>query len=166
MAAPRGVELKEDVLIIVNDKLLVAVSHNGRDRTLLRLRDGLRLDARLHFAIEDVLDEFADILGVHFLGLVVGILGVLLGVLDGKGGELLGIEVKVISVGTEQLRVNGGDVNSTAVLFSNRLELLRKFLTLLGGFRENVCQRDTSLQAKLDWNLPIEERQQLGEYIP
>lgn len=146
VAAPRGIELQQDVLVIVDDEILVRVRHDDGHGALLGLRDRLRLDAGLNLAIENVLDELANILGLDLLGLVVGILGVLLGVLDGKGRELFGVKVKVAGVGTEHLGVNGGDVDGTLVLLGDGLEVLGVLLTLLLGLGENVGQRNAGLE--------------------
>lgn len=60
MPAPRGIKLNEDVLLVVEDNLLVVVRDNDGDWAVLLLRDGLRLDAGLDLAGEEVVDELAD----------------------------------------------------------------------------------------------------------
>jgi hypothetical protein len=51
VTAPRGIELEQDILVVVDDELLVALTDNNGDRALLGLGDGLGLDARLDLAI-------------------------------------------------------------------------------------------------------------------
>lgn len=146
VTAPRGVEFKQDILVIVDDKILVAMAHDNSDRALLGLRNGLGLDAGINLAVKDILDEFANLLGVNFLRLVIGVLGVLGGLLDGESGELLGLQVKVAGVGTEQRGVEGNDVDVTTVLLSNGAEVLSELLALLRSLREDVSQRNASLK--------------------
>jgi hypothetical protein len=50
MSAPGGVEFNQDVLVIVKHNVLVIMGHDNGDRTILRLRDRFRLDARLDVA--------------------------------------------------------------------------------------------------------------------
>lgn len=145
MSAPRGVELQEDILVVLNDELLVAVGHNGGHRALLGLGNRLGLDARLDLAVKNILDKSADILGVEVLGLVIGILGVLRGVLDSEARELLGLQVQVGGMGTEHLGVEGSNVDLTAVLLSDGLEVLGVLLTLLRGLGEDIGEGNASL---------------------
>lgn len=149
VTAPGSVELDENVLLVVNDNLLVVLAHNNGDWALLGLGDGLRLDAGVNLAVQNVLDELADLLGVELLGLVVGVLGVLAGLLDGEGGEVLGLQVQVAGVGTKQLGVQGNNVDVSAVLLGDGAEVLSELLALLGGLSEDIGQRDTSLNRLL-----------------
>lgn len=152
VTAPRGVELEENILLVVDHKLLVRVGNDNSDRTFLSLGNGLRLDARLNLAVQDVLDELADILSLELLVLVIRILGVLGGVLDGEGRELFGVKVEVSSVGAEHGSVDSGNVDGTLVLLSDGLELLSELLTLLLGLGEDVGEGDTSLMKWLELN--------------
>lgn len=145
VTAPRGIELQQDILVIVDDELLVALADNNGDRALLGLGDGLGLDTRLDLALQNILDELANGLGLDLFGLVEGVLDVLCGVLDGKGWERLWLQIKVASVGTKQLGIQGDNVDGTAVLLGDRLELVGEGLALLRGLREDVRQRNTSL---------------------
>ena len=146
VSTPGGVEFQENVLLVVNDKFLVAVTHNHGNITLLAFGNGLGLDAGLNFAINHVLDELSNLLGVNLLGLVVWVLSILGGLLDRKSGEGLGLQVEVSSVGTEQLGVEGDNVDLPAVLSSDRTEVLGELLALFGGLREDVGQGKSSLR--------------------
>lgn len=46
---------------------------------------------------------------------------------------------------TESLSIDGSNIDSAAVLLSDGLEVLSELLTLLGGFSEDVGQRNASL---------------------
>ena len=146
MTAPGSVKLQQDILVIVDDKFLVAEANNNGDGALLGLRNRLRLDAGINLAIKNILDELANLLGINLLGLVVGVLGVLGGLLDGKSRELFGLQVQIAGVGPESLRVKGDDVNLTTVLFSNRAEVLGEFLALFLSLGKNVSQRNPGLK--------------------
>ena len=146
MTTPGSVELNEDVLLVVNDNLVVVLADDSGDGSLLGLGDGLGLDARLNLATQDVLDELADLLGVELLLLVVGVLGVLAGLLDSEGGELLRLQIQVAGVSTEELSIQGNNVDVTAVLLSDGTEVLGELLTLLSGLGEDIGQGDTSLE--------------------
>lgn len=135
---PWGVELKEDILLIIENKLLIRVSHDDGDWAFLSFGNGLRLDARLNLAVKNILNKFANILGIYFLGLIIGILGVLFRVLNGEGREFLGIKVKVAGMSAEHLRINGSDVDSAPVFLGNRLEVLGELLALFLSFCEDI----------------------------
>lgn len=89
--------------------------YNHRNRSLLRLRNRLRLHARLNLTRQKVLDELADILNSKFLGLAHGELLVLDGLLDGKSGPLADVEVKVLGVLAKGFGVDGGEVDGAFV---------------------------------------------------
>jgi hypothetical protein len=146
VSAPWCVEFKKDILFVVDDKILIGMGHHNGNRAILSLRDSLRFDAGLNLAIDNILNEFTDILGLDFLRLVIGILGVLLWVLDSEGRELRGIEIKISSVSTEHLGVDGDNIDNTPVLLGNRLKFFCELLTLFLGFGEYVRQRDAGLQ--------------------
>lgn len=145
MSTPGGVELDEDILVVVDDQVIVGVGDDNGNRTLLLLGDGLRLDAGLDLAVQDLLDELANLLGIDLLALVVGELRALGGVLNGEGRELLGVEVQVVGVSAESLSIDGSNVDSAAVLLSNGLEVLSELLALLGSLSEDVGQRNARL---------------------
>lgn len=145
MSAPGSVELDQDILLVINDNLLVVATNNNCNRSLLSLGDGLGLQARLNFAVKDVLDELADILGINLLGLVVRVLGVLGGVLDGESRELLGLKVEVASVSAEELSIKGNNVDSSTVALSDGTEVSSELLTLLGSLGKYVSQGNTGL---------------------
>lgn len=145
VSTPGGIELDQDILVVVNDQVLVGVGDNDGNGTLLLLGDGLRLDAGLNLAVQDLLDELANLLGINLLRLVVRVLGALDGVLNGECRELLGVQVQVVGVSTESLSIDGSDVDSAAVLLSDGLEVLSELLALLGGLSEDVGQRNASL---------------------
>ena len=146
VAAPRGIEFKQDILVIVNDKILVAMAHDNGDRTLLCLGNRLRLDTRINLPVKNILNKFANILGVHLLRLIIGVSSILGGLLDSESRKLLWFQVKVASVGTKQFGIEGDDVDFTTVLLRNRAEFFSELLTLLRGLREDVSQRNTSLK--------------------
>lgn len=146
MSTPRGVEFEENILLVIDDEILVGVSHHDCDRSFLGFRNRLRLDAGLNLAIKNILDELLDVFGIDFFGLVIRVLGVLLRILDSESGECLGVEVEVSSVGTKQLSINGGDVDGSLVLLSYGLEFLGELITLLLGLGKNVREGDTGLE--------------------
>jgi hypothetical protein len=145
VSAPGSVELDQDILLVINDNLLVVATNNNGNRSLLSLGDGLGLQARLNLAVKDVLDELADVLGINLLGLVVRVLGVLGGVLDGESRELLGLKVEVTSVSAEELSVKGNNVDGSTVALSDGTEVSSELLTLLGSLGKDVSQGNTSL---------------------
>lgn len=162
MSAPGSVEFDEDILLVINDNLLVVAAHNHGNGAFLGLGDRLGLDARLYLAVQDVLDELADLLGVKLLGLVIGELGVLGGLLDGEGRELLGLKVQVAGVGAEELRIKGDDVDGPTVLLSDGAEFFSELLTLLSGLSEDVRQRKTSL-SRIECILAFSPKQYVGD---
>jgi hypothetical protein len=127
VAAPWGVELEENVFLVVDNDVLVVLGHNNSDGTLLFFGDRLALDGWLDLAGNKVIDECADVLGADVLD------GALLGerefevlgdVLDSKSGPAADLEVEVACVLAESFGVNGGEVDLALVRFSNRLQVL------------------------------------------
>lgn len=51
MSTPRCVKLNEDILLVIDNKFLVGVSHNDGNRAFLCFWNRLRFDARLNLAI-------------------------------------------------------------------------------------------------------------------
>lgn len=138
VTAPGGVELEKNIVVVVQNDLLVVVGHDDLNRALLLLWNRLRLDAGVDVAINEVLDECANIVMCKLLVLVIGKLLVLEGLLNSKGGPFAVFEVQVTSVCTERLGVNGGEADDPLVLLCERLELSGQFSALLWGFREYV----------------------------
>lgn len=145
MAAPGGIELHENVLIIIDDQIGVGVSNNNSYRAFLSLRNGLGLNTGVNLAIENVLNELANFLSINLLGLIPRELGVLSGILDSEGREFLRVEVEIGSMGTKQLGVESSKVDLSTVLFSEGLEVSSKLLALLSGISEDIGQWDASL---------------------
>ena len=143
VTAPGGVELDEDILLVVEDNVIVVLGDNNGNGAVLGLGDGLRLDARLNLAGNKVLEELGDVVSGQLLLLVKGELLVLLDLLDGERGELVGLEVQVGGVSTEGLGVNDTNVDLALVLLSDGLERVGKLLALLSGLREDVTKGDT-----------------------
>ena len=146
MTAPWCVELKENILLVVENLSLVVVGNDDGDGTILVLRNGLRLDGRLDLAGNKVINELGDASKVDLLGLVIGVLGVLANVLDSEGGPLANLKVQVTTVLAESLSINGSEVDDTLVLLSEGLELLGEAGALLLGLSEDVGERDTGLK--------------------
>ena len=146
MATPRGVELEQDILLVVLDDLVVIVRHYDRDGAVLLLGHGLALDARLDLARHVIVDKGADVLLGKLLGLVEGELLVLGHILDGKGGPFVDLEVQIAGVSAEGAGVDGGEVDLALVLLGDGLQDVGKLFALLRGRGEDVCQRKTSLR--------------------
>jgi hypothetical protein len=144
VTAPGGVEFNQNILVGVHDNLVVVLGDNDGDGAVVLLGDGVRLDAGVDLAGNEVVEEFANLLDGEVSALK-GELGVLLGVLDGESGPLASLEVEVASVLTECLCVNGSKVDLALVLLGDRLEGGGKSLTLLGGLGEDVGEGNTGL---------------------
>jgi hypothetical protein len=145
VSAPGSVKLDQDILLVVNNDLLVVAANNNGNRSLLSLGNRLGLEARVNLAVEDILDELADILGINLLVLVVRVLGVLGGVLDSESRELLGLKVEVAGVSAEELSIESNNVDSSTVGLGNGTEISSELLTLLGSLSEDVSQGNTGL---------------------
>ena len=138
VTAPWGVEFNQDILGVIENNVLVVVSHNDSDWPIVLFGDSLALDGGLDLAGDKVINERADIFLGELLALVVRELLVLGNVLDGEGGPLVSLEVEVSGVGTERFGVNGSEVNSTLVFLSDRLEGGRELFALFGRLGEDV----------------------------
>lgn len=149
MSTPGSVELDEDILLVVDNNLLVVTTNDNGDRALLSLRNGLRLNAGIHFTVNDILNELANVLSVNLFGLIVRVLGILGSVLDSESREVLGLKVEVASVGAIEFSIKGNNVNGAAVLFSDGTEIGRELLPLLGGLSKDVSQGNAGLR-KMD----------------
>ena len=145
VTAPWGVELKENILVVVNHNLVIVLRNDNSDRAFLLLWDGLRLDAWLDLSGDEVINELADFLLSELLGLVIRKLLVVVRLLNSESGELADLEVEVGGMLTESLGVNSGEVDGALVLDGEGLQLFGKLLTLFGGLGENVGEGDTSL---------------------
>ena len=138
VAAPRGVEFDQDVLLVVEDDVVVVERHDHGDGAFLFLRDRLRFDAGRKFPRDEVLDEGADIL-LRQLGSFKGVFLVLVDLLDGEGWPFVGWEVEVAGVGAKGFRVDGSEVDFSLVCFCDRFEGDCELRAFFGGFGENVC---------------------------
>jgi hypothetical protein len=148
VSAPGGVEFNKNVLLVVDHEVLVALGDDDSGTGLLLLGDGLALDAGLDLAGDEVVNEradslLADVLGSTLLG--VGELLVLGDVLDGERGPAADLEVEVAGVLAESGSVDGSEVDLSAVLLGDRLEVGGERLTLLGGLGEDVGEGKTGL---------------------
>lgn len=89
MSAPAGVELNEDVLLVLlEDDIFKSISDDVVDGFILSLGDRLALDAGWDLALCESSDKVTDVLGVDCLALWHGELGGFLNLLDGEGGPL------------------------------------------------------------------------------
>ena len=118
---------------------------NG-DGAVLLLGNGLGLHARLNLPVDDVLYKASNVLLGKLLGLIEGELGVLSNILNGESWEFLRVKVKVSSVGSESLGINGRETDDAFMLLCKWSERFGKLSTFFGGLGEDVCQGDTSLQ--------------------
>lgn len=124
---------------------MVVVGHNDLDVVVLLVWDWLRLDAWLHFAINEILNEFANVLGCEFLFLIKRELLVLGSLLNRKGGPFIGDKVKIPGMSAKGFGVNCREGQDALVLFCNGLEGFGQFSSFLWGFCEDVGERETSL---------------------
>lgn len=144
VTAPGGIELKENVLVVVHNNILVVLGDDDVDRAGLRGGDLLRLDAWGDLASSKVADELLDGSLADLLGLVEGELGVLGSFLDGESRPLL-LEVEVGSVGTEGGSINGGKVDLALELLGNVGDSLNELLLVLVALlNEEVGKRNAS----------------------
>lgn len=146
MSTPRGIEFDENVLLVVIDKLIVVLSNENSDGTVLGLGNGLGLDARLNLALEDVVDECSNGLLGDLLILIEGILLAVVDVLDSESGELITDEVEVIGVRAESLSVDGSDIDLALVLLGDRPEHSSELIALFLGLGEQVGKGNAGLQ--------------------
>ena len=116
VTAPWGVELKQNILVVVNHNLVIVLRNDNSDRAFLLLWDGLRLDAWLDLSGDEVINELADFLLSEFLGLVIRKLLILVRILDSESRELADLKVEVGGMLTESLGVNSGEVDGTLML--------------------------------------------------
>jgi hypothetical protein len=148
VSAPGSVELKEDILLVVDNKVLVALGDDHGGTRLLLLGNRLALDAGLNLALNELLNESADSLLADVLDgtlLGVGELLVLGNVLDGERGPGANLKVEVAGVLAESGSVDGSEVDLSAVLLSDRLQVGGERLALLGGLGEDVGEGKTGL---------------------
>ncbi len=148
VAAPWGVELDQDVLVLVHDDVVVVVRHNHMYGPVLLLRNGLGLDAWLDLAVDEVLDELANLLRGELLLLIERELLVLDRLLDGEGGPLVNLEVQVAGMGAKRLRVDDCEVDGTLVFLCDVFQRRGELRTLLRGLGEDVRKRDAGLFRK------------------
>lgn len=146
MSTPRGIELNENVLLVIVDKLIVVLSNENSDGTVLALGDGLGLDARLNLALKDVVDKCSNGLLGDLLVLIEGILLAVVDVLDSESGELITDEVEVVGMRTESLSVDGSDIDLALVLLGDRPEHSSELIALFLGLGEQVGKGNAGLQ--------------------
>lgn len=150
VAAPRGVEFEENILVVVKDDFIVVLCYHNCDRAFLLLWDGLALDAGIDLAADVVSDEGADALGCDgsdVTGLSEGELQVLARVLDGEGWPLANLKIEVAGVLAEGFGVNGSEVDLALVLLSDGFEGLRERFAVLFALGENVSEWDAGLKS-------------------
>jgi hypothetical protein len=148
VSAPGGVELEENVLVVVNNEVLVALGDDHGGTRLLLLGNRLALDAGLDLATNKLLNESADSLLADVLSgtlLGEGVLLVLGDVLDGERGPGANLEVEVAGVLAESGSVDGSEVDLSAVLLSDGLQVGGERLALLGGLGEDVGEGKAGL---------------------
>jgi hypothetical protein len=148
VSAPGSVELKKDVLVVVDNEILVALCDDDSCAGLLLLGNGLALDAGLNLALDELLNERADSLGAEVLdGTLLGVreLLVLRDVLDGECGPGASLEVEVTGVLAESGSVDGSEVDLSAVLLSDGLQVGGERLALLRGLGEDVGEGKAGL---------------------
>ncbi len=145
MTAPRRIVFQKNVLVVIDDEVLVVVCNDDLNRALLLLWDWFRLDTRLRLAVNEVLDEFGNIIMGDLLLLVKGELLVLDGLLDGESGPFVGHEVEISSMRTERFSIDSSKVDSTLMLCGKRLEGLGKFFALFWSLCEDIGKRKSSL---------------------
>lgn len=144
MSAPWGIELNQHILGVVQDNVLVSMGHHNNDRASLFFGNRLRLDAGLHLASNKFLDKGPDRLLCQRVSLK-GVLLVLDRLLNGKGGPLVGEQVKIASMSTKSLCVDGCKVDGALEFLSNGPEGLGERLALFLGLSEDVSERNTRL---------------------
>jgi hypothetical protein len=94
------------------------MSNHNSDGSILTFWDRFALDAWLKFARIKLSNEFTNGLLGNLLALLIWKFLVLDGILNGKSRPLASFEIKVASVLTESLGVNGSKVDLALVLLS------------------------------------------------
>jgi len=145
VSTPWGIELEENIIVVVENDIFVVVGYDNLDRAFLLLRNGLGLDARIDLAVEETLDEMANIIMSDLLGLIEGEFLILLSLLDGERGPFAILQVEVLGVGAKGLGVDGGEVDRTLVFLSQGLEFFSDLGPLLFSFSEDIGEREVSL---------------------
>ena|SRR5436190_12478320 len=145
MATPWGVELHEDVLVIIDHKVLEGVGNDNSHGTLLAFGDRLRLDAGLNFAAKDIFHELTNILLSNLLRLVVRVLFIVDCVLYCEGREFFRFKVEICSMGAKGFGVNSRDIDAAFQLLSDRLQRRSKLCAFFRSFGKNICKGNTGL---------------------
>lgn len=138
VTAPGGIELEQNIVLVVQHNFLVVVGHYDLNRALLLLWNRLRLDAGVNLAVNEVLDKCTDIVVCDFLVLVKGKFLILDSLLDSESWPFAIFEIEVAGVCAERLGVNSGEADDTLVLLCQGLEFGGQFSALFWGFREYV----------------------------
>jgi hypothetical protein len=115
VSTPRRVKFDEDVLVIVNDKLLVCVGNDHRDRAFLSLGNRLALDAWVELSGNEIIHELANSFLGEF-GAIKGKFLIFVRFLNGEGGPLANFQIEVSGMCTKRLSINGGKVDLALVL--------------------------------------------------
>lgn len=100
--------------------------------------DGFRFDVRFDFVGDKVVDESFDGFEGDFFFLVEGEFLVFGCFLDGEGGEFVGFEVEVVSVGIIGFGVDGVKVDNIMLGFGDGFEFFVDFFVFFGCFGEDV----------------------------
>lgn len=145
VAAPGGVELNQNVLVlVVLDNLGVSGGDNDLDGAVVLLGNSLGLDRGLDSAGQDILSQLLHLLNSELTLLVQGELGAGDDVLDTKSGPLL-LQVDVGSVGAELGGVNVSEVHLALEGLGDGLNLGAVLGALLGSGEEEVGEGETRI---------------------
>lgn len=145
MSAPWSIELNQNIFLVVEDNLIVVLGNNDSDWSILCFRNRLRLDAWIDLAGDEVIDKLANIFSGKLLSLVEGELLVLDSLLNSECRPLANFKIKIATVLSECLGVDGSKIDLPFVLLSDSLEVFGEAFTLFWGFGEDVGKWKTSL---------------------
>lgn len=142
VAAPAGIELKEDILRVVEDNLIELLANEDEDGLVLRLRDRLALQLGLELLLEVALDPVLDVGRRDLLALRHRVLELLLHVLNNERGPLRLVEVQRLAVVGELDGVDPDEVHLPLELLRNGADRVNLLLeVLLGAVDEEVRER-------------------------
>lgn len=145
VAAPGGVELNQNVLVlVVLDNLGVSGGDNDLDGAVVLLGNSFGLDRGLDSARQDILSQLLHLLNSELTLLVQGELGAGDDVLDTESGPLL-LQVDVGSVGAELGGVNVSEVHLALEGLGDGLNLGAVLGALLGSGEEEVGEGETRI---------------------
>lgn len=163
VTAPGSIHLEEDVLALVHNELVELLGHDDLDGLVVLGRNVLGLEGGSDLTRSIVIHESLDLLLGDLLGLVKGILGTGVNVLDRESGPLL-LQAEVTGVGTVLGRVNVDKVDLALVLLSHGLDRFNQGLALLLGLGKEISKRQTrfGIEAKVGGVNLIQERDRVG----